>query len=294
MLEGSSCALDPADSRCDDRAEPSAKDRCQLTTNQTYRSLVYRPGAIRKRQIELGGLSPRTIDHCERTRCKYDPSRSDQVSPADAPAPWSSPGDEFAGEGVCRPRRQAAGLVKNALYLLSGFVATGWFATFVHETQVSGPLRDANPHAPEPDHERLTGIWLHPVLYALLQDENNIKSNIADNADSLRHFLDERGLSVSGSTPIMRIETASTFDDPLLQAQFGLKYSYTARDPDQIVNMLSSLCNANDKSSFVFNSREVPIHRLDIANLPEPMDAGATLDLIYRKQEICVPGPGWR
>ena len=273
-------------------APSQRKNWCQLTTNQTYRSLVYRPGAIRSGRLSWADcllarsiiLREHDVNTIRAVPIKY---------PLPMPMPWSSPGDEFAGEGVCRPRRQAAGLVKNALYLLSGIVATGWFATFVHETQVSGPLRDANPHAPEPDHERLTGIWLNPVLYALLQVENNIKSNIADNADSLRHFLDERGFPFQ-DVPIMRIETASTFDDPLLQAQFGLKYSYTGRDPDQILNMLSSICNANDKSSFVFNSREVRIHRLDIANLPEPMDAGATLDLIYRKQEICVPGPGWR
>jgi hypothetical protein len=127
------------------------------------------------------------------------------------------------------------------------------------------------------------------MLCEALKDKNNI--NILRDGDKLGEFLAARGLSLSGPTPIMRIETTSTFDDPNVQAKFGMRYSYLERDPDHLVNILSSLGGAEDKTSFIPNPRDVPLHRMDMANLPEPMDAGAVLDLIYRRQEFGVHRP---
>ena len=143
--------------------------------------------------------------------------------------------------------------------------------------------------APQADHETLTRVWLHPVLYDLVQDAKGVGIYISSNTDRLRQFLAERELAVAGAVPVMRFEVASSFDDPILQARFGLKYSYLVRDLELIAKMLSNLCNAHPDSGFVNDLREVPLHRLDIANLPEPMDAAATLDLIYRRQEFGMP-----
>jgi hypothetical protein len=257
-----------------------------LSSDETYQSLLKRRNALRRWQVELDDLANRTIENRERTPSRSDPSSSDDVSGSDALAPRSRPGDEIGAQAARSPRRQASGLVRYALYLLSGIAATGGFAAFVQETQVNRPLRNSNFHAPQPDHENLTGVWLHPVLYEAIKYNYNI--NILSDQDTLGVFLAERGLSLSGPAPIMRIETASTFDDPDLQARFGLKYSYVARDPHQIVDILSILCNPNDKSSSMPNMRDIPRHVLDMANLPEPMDAGAALDFTYRRQEFGV------
>jgi hypothetical protein len=294
MSRGSFSTLDPADSRSDDRAVQSARHRSRLTTDQTSQSRLFGPDALRMRLVELDGRATRTFDHRGRTRSQSGPSCAEVVSGPQTFTPRSSPRDETGVEGACRSRRQAAGLVKNALYLLIGVAATGWFAAFVHETQVSGPMRDANPHAPQPDHESLTGVGLHPVLYDLVQDKKSSGIHISSSADRLGQFLAERGLSYSGSVTVMRIEAASSFDDPILQAKFGLKYSYSARDPELIVKVLSNLCDPHHDSGFVPDLRHIPLHRLDIANLPEPMDAAATLDLLYRRQEFGLPRPDWR
>ena len=233
--------------------------------------------------------SARPIEHGGRTASRSDRSSSDEALGSHALAPRSSLRDEIRA-GVARsPHWQASGLVKNTLYLLVGIAATGWFAAFVQETQVNRPLRDSNAQAPMPDHENLTGVWLHPVLCEALKDKNNI--NILSNGDKLGEFLAARGLSFSGPTPIMRIETTSTFDDPNVQAKFGMRYSYLERDPDNLVNILSSLGGVEDKTSFIPNLRDVPLHKMDMSNLPEPMDAGAVLDLVYRRQEFGVPRP---
>jgi hypothetical protein len=294
MSRGSSSTLDPADSQCDDRGAQSARHRGRLPTDQTYQSRLNRLDALWKRLVELDGPATRAFDYRGRPRRQFDPKSAEDLCRPRAVTPRSSPRDETGVEGACRSRRQAAGLVKNALYLLIGVAATGWFAAFVHETQVSGPMRDANPQAPQPDHESLTRVWLHPVLYDLVQDKKSSGIHISSSADRLGQFLAERGLSIAGSPPIMRIETASTFDDPILQAKFGLKISYSSHDPDHIVDILSSLCNAHYHSRLIPDLRDVPLYRLDIANLPEPMDAGATLDLMYRRQEFGLPRPDWR
>ena len=288
MSRESSSALDPADSRCDDGAARSARHRSRLTKDRTYQSLLLGPDALRKRLVELDRGAPRTFDDRGTTRSQSDPISTEDVSRPHTCSPRSSPRDETGVEGSCRSRRRPVGLVKNPLYVLIGITATGWFAAFVHETQVSGPMRDANPQAPEPDHESLTRVWLHPVLYDLVQDKK-LCTHISSNADRLGQFLAERGLSFAGSPPIMRIETASTFDDPILQAKFGLRISYSSHDPDQIVDILSGLCDSHNHSRLIPDLRHVPLHRLDIANLPEPMDVGATLDLIYMKQEFGMP-----
>jgi hypothetical protein len=292
MSRGSSCTLDPSDSQCDDCTVQSAGHRGQLPMDQTYPSRLHRLDALRKRVVELEGPATRTFDNRGRQRRQFDPKSAEDLCRPRAVTPRSSPRDETGVEGACRSRRQAAGLVKNALYLLIGVAAIGWFAAFVYETQVSGPMRDANPHAPQPDHESLTGVWLHPVLYDLVQDKE-LCTHISSNADILGQFLAERGLSYSGSVPVMRLEDACSFDDPILQAKFGVKFSYSARDPELIVSVLSSLCDGHDDSRLVPNPRDVPLHMLDIANLPEPMDAGATLDLMYWRQEFGVPRPDW-
>jgi hypothetical protein len=240
-------------------------------------------------QGELDGMGNRTIDRRKRTPSQSVPSSSGDFTGSDAFAPKSSLGDHGAAEAARRPRWPASGFVKNALYLLVGIAATGGFAAFVQETQVNRPLRDSNPQAPLPDHENLTDVWLHPVLFESLEDKNSI--SVLTNADKLREFLAERGLSFSGSPPVMRVEIADTFDDPNVQARFGLKYSFVAHDPDQIVDILSTVCTANDKSCFISNLWEVRLHKLDMANLPVPMDAGAVLDLLDRKQEFGVPRP---
>jgi hypothetical protein len=163
----------------------------------------------------------------------------------------------------------------------------------VQETQVNRPLRDSNPQALTPDHQNVTGVWLHPVLYDSLKYHNNI--NFLSNADKLGEFLAERGLSFSGPLPVMRIEITCSFDDPNVQAEFGLKFSYAWRDPDQIVDILSTLCDAKDKSSFISNLRDVPLYRQDMANLPEPTDLQAFLDLEDRRQSFGMPRPdSWR
>ena len=80
-----------------------------------------------------------------------------------------------------------------------------------------------------------------------------------------------------------------------MQAEFGLKFSYAWRDPDQIVDILSTLCDAKDKSSFISNLRDVPLYRQDMANLPEPTDLQAFLDLEDRRQSFGMPRPdSWR
>jgi hypothetical protein len=294
MSRGSSCTLDPSDSQCDDRTMQSAGHRGRLPMDQTYRSRLNQLDAFRKQLGELDGPATRTLEYRGTTRSQFDPSSSEDVSRPRTLTPRSSPREETGAVGACRPRRQVAGLVKNVLYLLIGIAATGWFAAFVHETQVSGPLRNANRQAPQPDHENVTGVWLHPVLYELVQEKKTIGIHVSSNADRLRQFLAERALSYSGSVPAMRIEAASSFDDPILQAKFGLKYSYSVRDPEFIVKVLSNLCDPHSDSEFVPNLRDVPLRMLDIANLPEPMDAGATLDLIYRRQESGLSLPDWR
>ena len=293
MSRTSSCTLDPSDSQCDDRTLQSTRNRGRLSTNQTYQSRLHRLDALRKRLVELDGPATRTFDYRGRPRRQFDPKGAEGLCRPRAVTPRSSLRDETGAKVACRSRWQAAGLVKNAVYLLSAIAATGWFAAFVYETQVSGPLRDANPPAPQPDHENLSRIWLHPVLYDFVQDKKSIGIHISSNADRLGQFLAERGLSYSGSVPVMRLEAACSFDDPILQAKFGLKYSYSARDPELIAGVLSSLCDEHDDSRFVPNPRDVPLQRLDIANLPEPMDAGATLELIYRRQEFGLPRPDW-
>jgi hypothetical protein len=229
------------------------------------------------------------MEHGGRTASRSDRSSSDEVFGSHALAPRSSLRAEIGARAARSPQRQASGLVKNTLYLLGGIAATGWFAAFVQETQVNGPLWDSNAQAPMPDHENLTGVWLHPALCEALKDKNNI--NILSNGVKLGEFLAARGLSFSGPIPIMRVETTSTFDDPNVQAKCGMIYSYVERDPDHLVNILSSLGGAEDKTSFIPNLRDVPLHRMDMANLPEPMDAGAVLDLVYRRQEFGVPRP---
>jgi hypothetical protein len=260
-----------------------------LSSDETYQSLLKRRDALQRWQGELDGMSNRTIDRPKRTPSQSVPNRFGDFTGSDAFAPKSSLEDHSAAEAARRPRRPAWGFVKNALYLLGGIAATGGFAAFVQETQVNRPLRDSNPQAPAPDHENLTDVWMHPALFESLEDKNNI--SVLTDADKLRDFLAERGLSFSGSPPIMRVETAYTFDDPNVQAKFGLKYSFAARDPDQIADILSTVCNANDKSCFISILREVRLHKLDMANLPVPMDAGAVLDLSDRRQEFGVLRP---
>jgi hypothetical protein len=293
MSRGSSCTLDPSDWQCDDRTVQSAGHRGQLPMDQTYPSRLNRLDAIRKRLVELDGPATRTFDYRGRPRRQFDPKSAEDLRRPRAVTPRSSPRDDTGAKVACRSRWQAAGLVKNAVYLLSAIAATGWFAAFVYETQVSGPLRDANPLAPQPDHYNLTGVWLHPVLYDLVHDKE-LSTHISSNADRLGQFLAERGLSYSGSVTVMRLEYVCSFDDPILQAKFGLKFSHSARDPELIVGVLSSLCDGHDDSRFDPNPKDVPFHMLDIANLPEPMDAAATLDLIYRRQEFGLPRPDWR
>jgi hypothetical protein len=264
-----------------------------LSSDETYQALLERRDVLRRLQGELDGLANRAIKLGERTSRRSDRSESDDASASDSRAPSSSPVTETKAGVTRSPRGQASGLVKNALYLLGGIAATGGFAAFVQETQVNKPLRDSNPQVPTPDHEKLTGVWLHPVLCDALKDKNSIK--ISSNVDNLAEFLAERELSFAGPTPIMRLEMASTFDDPDVQARFGMKYSYIARQSDQVVNILSTLCGAEDKSSDFPEVRDVPLHRMDMANLPKPMDAGAVLDLAYRRQEFGKPPPdSWR
>ena len=188
-----------------DRALPEGGDlAAALSSDQTYQALLERRDALRRWQGELDGLANRKIEHEGRTPSRSDPSRSDEASGSDALAPRSSPGDKTGAEAARGPRRQAAGLVKNALYLLVGIAATGGFAAYVQETQVNRPLRDSNPQALTPDHQNVTGVWLHPVLYDSLKYHNNI--NFLSNADKLGEFLAERGLSFSGPLPVLRIE----------------------------------------------------------------------------------------
>jgi hypothetical protein len=294
MSRTSSCTLDPSDSQCDDRTLQSTRNRGRLSTNQTYQSRLHRLDALRKRLVELDGPATRTFDNRGRTRRQFDSSSVEDLSRPRAFAPRSSAQDETGVEAAFSPGRQAIELVKNVLVLICGIAALGWFAVFVHETQVNGPLREVNLQAaPQPDHETLTRAWLHPVLYDLVQDAKSVGIHISSNTDRLGQFLAERELSYAGAVPVMRLEAASSFDDPMLQAKFGLKYSYSVRDPELIAKVLSNLCNAHSDSGFVPDLRDVPLHRLDIANLPEPMDAGATLELIYWRQEFGLPRPDW-
>jgi hypothetical protein len=227
----------------------------------------------------------------ERTSRRSDRRESNQISASNARTPSSTPGTETRAGATRSPREQSFGLVKVTLFLLVGIAASGGFAAFVQETQVNKPLRNSNAQAPMPDHEKLTGVWLHPVLLEALKDENTI-NNLSD-AHKLEESLAERGLSLAGPIPIVRLETAPIFDDPNVQARFGMKYSYTVRQSEQVVKILSALCGADDNSNDFPKVRDVPLYTMDMANLPEPMDAGAVLDLVYRRQEfgICRPCP---
>jgi hypothetical protein len=272
------------------QALPAGGDlEAALSSDETYRALLVRRDAFRSWQGELDGMANRAIEPGEWTASRSDRSKSDEVSDSDALAPRSRRGDETRARAARSPRRGAFGLIRSTLYLLGAIAATGGFAAFVQESQVNRPSRDSNAQAPMPDYVNLTDVWLHPVLWEALKDKNNI--NMLSDSDMLGKFLAERGLSFSGPTPIMRLGTRSSFDDPNVQAKFGMKCSYTARDPDQIVNILSTLSDAEDRSSFLPSLRYVPIHRMDMANLPQPMNAGADLDLVYRRQELGVDGP---
>ena len=137
----SSSTLDPADSRCGDRPLQSAPHRARLSTDPTFKSRLHRLDALRKRLVELDGPATRPFDYRGRTRRQFQSSSVEDLSRTRAFTPRSSPQDEIWVEAASRPGRQAAELVKNALFLICGVAVLGWFAVFVHETQINAPLR---------------------------------------------------------------------------------------------------------------------------------------------------------
>jgi hypothetical protein len=282
MSRGSYCALDPADSRCVERPAPRTSDSGRLTTGPIDRTSARRPGVLPKQQGELDVLFDRAIALVRESQIRSAPRRIRATIGSDGFAPRLNRGNQTWANAVRIPRRQTSGLVTNAIYILCGIAATGGFAAFVQETQVNAPMRNSDRQSPWPDHVNVIGVWLHPALYELLENRNI--SSILSSVDGLHKFIILRGLSFSGSVPIMRIETAWTFDDRIVQSRFGLKYSYVERRPDQILGVLSALCDAKDESSATLHLQGVPVYRLDVANLPEPMDAEAVLDLMDRRQ----------
>lgn len=260
------------------RALPEGGDLASaLAADATYQALLERRDALRRRQAELEGLAEDRGTEGGATPALGAPP----VSDSDAPVPGSGQGKRTAHGVPRRRRRVATRWVTPALHLVIGIAATAAFADFVQETEVAAASRDVEPPAPKPDVHEYTCVWLHPVLLDAMNDPKH--AHVLGDARQLRDFLAERGLSPTGGRPLVRIEAVSAFHDPDMQARYGLRYSFSP-SPEHAVDVLVDLCTAKEGAGPSSALGDVPVHRMDTASRPEPMDATTVLEREYRRQ----------
>lgn len=262
------------------RALPEGADlAAALAEDVTYKALLDRRDALRRRQAELDRLAQPASEPAANTTDRPE-----------AAVPRTRPREQESA-AAARRRQSASNWARRGLHVAAVLAATVGFAVFVQQTQVDAAWRQIDPPAPRPDHYRYTGVWLHPALFEALEHESS--THILCNARRLREFLAERGLSSPGHPPLVRLNVASSFDDPVLQASFGLNCSYTP-GPEDVAAVLSALCATSGRQVGLVDLREVPRHAMDAARLPEPMDADALIEHDARRQELGTFRPNRR